>query len=134
MLKIVAIKHNTLSNSRKSSIQTLHTNLKCSTTQSTFKNISTGLTRHVNETKNEEKDSNSSNTSLFTSALFSLAHASNTPLWAGGNPRDNFWACSGRVTRGFVLLHRKCMVFYIASERIFLEDSIIQISNSQPLP
>ena len=61
MLKIVAIELNTISNSRKSSIQTLHTDLKRSTTQFTFKSISAGLTRHTNETKNEEKDSNSSN-------------------------------------------------------------------------
>ena len=64
MLRIVAIKINTVSNSRKSSIQTLHTDLKHSTTQSTFKSISAGLTRH---TKNEEKDA-----SLFTSALFRI--------------------------------------------------------------
>ena len=65
MLKIVAIKLNSISNSRKSSIQTLHTDLKRSKIQSTFKNISAGLTR---QTKNEEKDRNSSNASLFTSA------------------------------------------------------------------
>ena len=69
MLKIVAIKLNAVSNSRKSSIQTLHTDLKRSTTQSTFKSISAGLTR---QTKNEENDSNSSNTSLSTSALFRI--------------------------------------------------------------
>ena len=69
MLKIVAIMLNTVSNSRKSSIHTLHTDLKRSTTQSTFKSISAGLTR---QTKNEEKDSNSSNASLFTSALFRI--------------------------------------------------------------
>ena len=28
-----------------------------------------------------------------------------------------FGRTKGRVTRGFVLLHRKCMVFYIASEK-----------------
>ena len=73
MLKIVAIKLNIVSNSRKSSIQTLHTDLTRSTTQSTFKSISTGLTRHnINETKNEEKDSNSSTVSLFTSTLFRI--------------------------------------------------------------
>ena len=55
MLKIVVIKLNTVSNSRKSSIQTLHTDLKRSTTQSTFKNISASLAR---QTKNEEKDRN----------------------------------------------------------------------------
>ena len=77
MLKIVAIKLNTISNSWKSSIQTLHTDLKYSTTQSTFKNISAGLTR---QTKNEEKDSNNSIASLFTCALgFSCPdNASNT--------------------------------------------------------
>ena len=73
MLKIVAIKLNTVSNSRKSSIQTLHTDLKRSTTQSTFKNISAGLTR---QSKNEEKDSNSSNASLFTSDLFRIQQPS----------------------------------------------------------
>ena len=73
MLKIVVIKINTVSNSRKSSIQTLHTDLKSSTTQSTFKSISTGLTR---QTKNEEKDSNSSNASFFTSALFRMQQPS----------------------------------------------------------
>ena len=72
MLKIVAIKLNTVSNSWKSSILTLHTDLTCSTTQSTFKNISAGLTR---QTKNEDKDSNSSNTSLFTS-LFRIQQPS----------------------------------------------------------
>ena len=90
MLKIVVIKLNTISNSRKSSIQTLHTDLKCSTTQFTFKNISAGLTRHIKETKNREKDSNSSNASLFTSAYLgfsSLDHASNTPK-NGCNARD----------------------------------------------
>ena len=79
MLKIVAIKLNTESNSRKSLIQTLHTNLKRSTTQSMFKTISAGLIR---QTKNEEKDSNSSNTSLFTSACLGFscpAHASDAP-------------------------------------------------------
>ena len=40
--------------------------------KSTFKSINAGLTRHINETKNEEKDSNSSNASLFTSALFRI--------------------------------------------------------------
>ena len=77
MHKMLAIKLNTISNSRKSSIQTLHTDL--STTQSTFKNISASLTR---QTKNEEKDSNSSNASLFTSACLGYSspdHASNTP-------------------------------------------------------
>ena len=69
MLKIVVIKINTVSISRKSSIQTLHTDLKRSTTLSTFKNISAGLTR---QTKNEEKDSNSSNVSFFTCALFRI--------------------------------------------------------------
>ena len=59
MLKIVAKKQKTVSNSRKSSIQTLHADLKRCTTQSTFKNISAGLN------KNEVKDSNSSNASLF---------------------------------------------------------------------
>ena len=73
MLKIVAIKLNTVSNSRKSSIQTLHTDLKRSTTQSTFKNISASLTR---QTKNEEKDSNSSNASLFTSVLLRIQQLS----------------------------------------------------------
>ena len=67
MLKVVAIKLNTVINSRKSSIQILHTDLKRSTTQSTFKNIS--LTR---QTKNEEKDSNSSNAIFFISALFRI--------------------------------------------------------------
>ena len=70
MLKIVAIKLNTISNSRKSSIRTLHKDLKCSTTQSTFKNISAGLTR---QTKNEDMDSNSSNASLFTSACLGFS-------------------------------------------------------------
>ena len=69
MLKIVAIKLNTHG---KVGIQTLHTDLTCSTTQSTFKNISAGLTR---QTKNEDKDSNSSNTSLFTS-LFRIQQPS----------------------------------------------------------
>ena len=69
MLKIVVIKINTVSNSRKSSIQTLHTDLKRSTTLSTFKNTSASLTR---QTKNEEKDSNNSNASFFTSALFRI--------------------------------------------------------------
>ena len=73
MLKIVAIKLNTVSNSWKSSIQTLHTDLWRSTTQSTFNNISAGLTRQA---KNEEKDSNSSNASLFTSALFRIQQPS----------------------------------------------------------
>ena len=72
MLKIVAIERNTVSNSWKSSIETLHTDLKCSTTQYTFKSISAGLTRHINETKNKVKDSNSLNASLFTSALFRI--------------------------------------------------------------
>ena len=91
MLKIVAIKLNTISNSRKSSIQTLHTDLKCSTTQSTFKNISAGLTR---QTKNEEKDSNSSNASLFTSALFRIQQPSSREQHAqnGCNARDKIWA------------------------------------------
>ena len=85
MLKIVAIELNTVSNSWKSSIETLHTDLKCSTTQYTFKSISTGLTRHINETKNKEKDSNSSNASLLVLLLclgFSCpAHVSDTPKW-----------------------------------------------------
>ena len=88
MLKIVAIKLNTISNSRKSNIQTLHKDL---TTQSTFKNISAGLTR---QTKNEVKDSNSSNTSLFTSACLGFSspdHASNTPI-IRCNACDNIWA------------------------------------------
>ena len=72
MLKIEAIKLNTVSNPRKSSIQTFQTDLRCSTTPSTFKSISAGLTRHINETKNEEKDSNSLNASLFISALFRI--------------------------------------------------------------
>ena len=79
MLKIVAIKLNTISNSRKSSIQTLHTDLNA-LKYNTFKNISAGLTR---QTKNEEKDSNSSNASLFTSACLGFSssdHSSNTPL------------------------------------------------------
>ena len=91
MLKIVAIKLNTISNSRKSSIQTVHTDLKCSTTQSTFKNISAGLTR---QTKNEEKDSNSSNASLLTSACLGFSsphHASNMPT-SGCNARDKIRA------------------------------------------
>ena len=67
MLKISAIKLNTISNSRKSSIQIIHTDL--STTQSIFKNISDGLTR---QTKNEEKDSNNSNASLFYFCLFRI--------------------------------------------------------------
>ena len=67
MLKIVAIKLNTVIKPQKSSIQMLHTDLKRSTTQSTFKNISAGLTR---QTKNEEKDSNSSNAIFLISALF----------------------------------------------------------------
>ena len=66
MLKIVGIRLNTISNSRKSSIKTLHGDLKCCTTQSTFKNISAGLTRQA---KNEEKDSNSLNASFFTSVF-----------------------------------------------------------------
>ena len=37
-----------------------------------IKSISDGLTRHINETKNKEKDSNSSDVSLFTSALIQL--------------------------------------------------------------
>ena len=81
MLKIVAIKLNTVSNSWKSSIQTLHADLKRSVTQSTFKNISAGLTR---QTKNEEKDSNSLNTSFFTSVCLGFscpAHARDTPKW-----------------------------------------------------
>ena len=48
----------------------------------TFKIKRAGLTRHTNEPKNEEKDSNSSNASLFTSALLGFscpAHASDTP-------------------------------------------------------
>ena len=69
MLKIIVIRLNTVSNSRKSSIQTLHTDLNRCTTQSTFNSISAGLTR---QTKNKEKDSNSSNASLFTSALFRI--------------------------------------------------------------
>ena len=91
MLKIVVVKLNTISNSRKSSIQTLHTDLKRSTTQSTFKNISAGLTRR---TKNEEKDSNSSNASLFTSACLGFSspdHASSTPK-NGCNARDKIRA------------------------------------------
>ena len=72
MLKIVAIKLSTVSNSRKSSIRTLHTDLKHSTTRYTCTSIGAGLTKHVNETENEEKDSNSSNASLFTSALFRI--------------------------------------------------------------
>ena len=56
---------NTVSNSRKSSIQTLHMDLKHSTTQYTFKSISPGLPRHIKETKNEEKDINSSTFALF---------------------------------------------------------------------
>ena len=82
MLKIVAIKLNTVSNSRKNSIQTLHTDLKCSTTHSTFKSISAGLTRHISETKNKEKDSKSLNVLclLLLCLRFSCpAHTSDTP-------------------------------------------------------
>ena len=79
MLKIVAIKLNTVSNSWKSIIQqTFHTDLKRSTTQSTFKNINAGLTRQTKK----EKDSNSSNPSLFTSACLGFscpAQASDAP-------------------------------------------------------
>ena len=81
MLKIVVIKLNTVSNSRKSSIQSLYIDLKRSTTQSTFKNISASLTR---QTKNKEKDSNSSNASfllLLCSEFSSPAHANDTPKW-----------------------------------------------------
>ena len=70
MLKIVAKKQKTVSNSQKSSIQTLHADLKRCTTQSTFKNISAGLN------KNEVKDSNNSSAPLFTSALFRIQQPS----------------------------------------------------------
>ena len=98
MLKIVAIKLNTISNSQNSSIQTLHTDLKCSTTQSTFKNISAGLN------KNEEKDSNSSYASLFTSVCLGSAAQitqSNTPK-NGCNARDKIWARFRRCCCGFL--------------------------------
>ena len=68
-----------ITNSQESSIQALHTDIERSTAQYTFKSIGAGLTRQINEPKNEEKDSNSSSTSSFTSVKFScLAHASNT--------------------------------------------------------
>ena len=71
-----------------------------STTQSTFKNISTGLTR---QTKNEEKDGNNSNASLFTSALgfSSPDHMSNTPK-NGCNTRDKIQARFRRYCCGFL--------------------------------
>ena len=52
-------------------IQTLHTDLECSTAQFTLKSISAGLTNQ-REPKNEEKNGNSLNASLFTSALFRI--------------------------------------------------------------
>ena len=55
MLKIEVIKLNTISNPRKSNIQTLHTDLRCSTTPSTFKSISAGLTKCINETKMKKR-------------------------------------------------------------------------------
>ena len=102
MLKIVAIKLNTLSNSRKSSIQTLHTDFKHSTTQSTFKSIRAG---HMNETKNKEKDSNSSNAkTLFTSALFRIQLPSSHERHAQmGNARDKIRA----------RFRRYCGVFFL---------------------
>ena len=45
----------TRSNSLECSIQTLHTDLECSTAQYTFKRVSAGLKRHIKEPKNEEK-------------------------------------------------------------------------------
>ena len=72
MLKIIAIKINIVSIAWKSSIETLHTDLKCSTKQYTFKSISACLTIHINETKNEEKDCNSLNAYLFASALIRI--------------------------------------------------------------
>ena len=93
MLEIVAIKLNTVSNSRKSSIQTLHKDLERSTTQSTFKKISAGLTR---QTKNEEKDSNSSNASFFTSVLLRIQQPSSRERC------DKIWACFRRYCCGFL--------------------------------
>ena len=113
MLKIVAIKLNTVSNTRKRSIQTLHTDLKHSTIPSTFKSISAGLTRHINETKNEEKDSNSLNASLFISAWFRIQPISHERHAHMGG-RQSSRQLSGVLKAGdawFVLLHRKCMVF-----------------------
>ena len=65
------------SNSRESSIQTLHIDLECSTAQYTFKfkSISAGLTRYIKEPN--KKDSNSLNASLFTI----LAHVSDMFKW-----------------------------------------------------
>ena len=98
MLKIVAIKLNTVSNSWKSSIQTLHADLKCSATQSTFKNISAGLTR---QTKNKEKDSNSLNTSFFTSVCLAVQLTQETRP-NGCNARDKLRACYRRNCCGFL--------------------------------
>ena len=75
-------KKNSISNSRESSIQTLHTDLKRSTAQYTFKSIGADLTRQIKEPKNKEKDINSSSTSSLTSVKFScLAFVSNMPKW-----------------------------------------------------
>lgn len=62
----------TVSNSRKSRSRLFITDLKHSTTQYTFKSRSAGLTKHIKVTKNEEKERNSSNASLFISALFTI--------------------------------------------------------------
>ena len=62
-----------------------HLRPDCSTAQYTFKSISADLTKkNLNDPKNEEKDSNSLNTSLFTLTFFLFsysAHASNVPKW-----------------------------------------------------
>ena len=63
---------NTSSNSPESSVQILHVDLECSTVQLTFQSINASLTRSIMQPKNEEKDINSSNASLFTFSLFRI--------------------------------------------------------------
>ena len=80
MLIIVVIKLNTISNSRKVVSRLFTKTSKALQHNPHLKKISAGLTR---QTKNEEKDSNSSNASLFTSACLGFSspdHASNTPI------------------------------------------------------
>ena len=49
-----------------------HTKFKYSNAQWTFKSVSTGLMRHIKELKSKEKNSNSLNDCLLTSALIQL--------------------------------------------------------------
>ena len=54
---------------------------------------------------------------LLAGSLLGFSYLLTFYYMVGGNPHDKFWARSGRVTCGLVLLYRKCMVFYIASEK-----------------